>query len=108
MCPKLYHHYTTVMVIYASLFKTKFSIFLGSFEHLQGNTLHKSGILPEVLVYQTFVISICNLKKKDEIKTILCTAENSCSPKELLHTLDKRIRPNSEYVHTETIKKKCG
>lgn len=24
---------------------------------------------------------------------------------ELLHKLDKRIRPNNEYVHTETIKK---
>jgi hypothetical protein len=56
------------MVIYASLFITKFSNFLGSFEHLHGNT-HKSGILPEVLVYQMFVISICNLKKRKEIKT---------------------------------------
>jgi hypothetical protein len=94
------------MVIYASLFKTKFSFFWGSFEHLQGNTLHKSGILLEVLVYQTLLSQFVTLKKKKEIKTILCTAENSCFPKELLHKLDKRIRPNNEYVHTETIKKK--
>jgi len=53
-----------------------------------------------------FVISICNFKKR-EIKIKLYTAENSCFPKELLHKLDKRIRPNNEYVHTETIKK-CG
>jgi hypothetical protein len=47
------------------------------------------------------------LKKKGgkEVKTILYTAENSCFPKELLRKLDKRIKPNNEYVRTETIKK---
>lgn len=86
---------------------------MGSFEHLQGNTLHKSGILPAVRVLRCIKCIRCllsqfeTLKKKGgkEVKTILYTAENSCFPKELLRKLDKRIKPNNEYVRTETIKK---
>ena len=98
------------MVIYASLFKTKFSTFLGHLSTFRETHYTKVEFYQKyynVLSISDFVISICNLKKKKEIKTKLYTAENSCFAKELLHKFDKRIRPNNEYVHTETIKK-CG